>query len=190
MFHIDEDAINLFNSGKDTQGKRIAFVQAHPTLVLDTRHFDADFTDHLLASFDDLDGMTDGLLIHGDNWQALNLLREKYAEEVKCIYIDPLYNTGEDGFLYKDYYQHCSTWLSMMDNLMPSWLQLLANSGSFVSHIDEHEFNRLEQLISMRFGPEQNVGPIVWDKRIPKVMQPRLQVSTSIYAGQSKTITR
>ena len=167
LFHIDEDAINLFNSGKDTQGKRIAFVQAHPTLVLDTRHFDADFTDHLLASFDDLDGMTDGLLIHGDNWQALNLLREKYAEEVKCIYIDPLYNTGEDGFLYKDYYQH-STWLSMMDNLMPSWLQLLANSGSFVSHIDEHEFNRLEQLISMRFGPEQNVGPIVWDKRNPK----------------------
>ena len=45
--------------------------------MLDTRHFHADFTDRLLASFDDLDGMTDGLLIHSENWQALRLTCRK-----------------------------------------------------------------------------------------------------------------
>ena len=47
-------------------------------LVLDTGHFDAGFNDRLLASFDDLDGMIDGLLVHSENWQALNLFGEKY----------------------------------------------------------------------------------------------------------------
>ena len=117
LFHIDEDAINLFNSGKDTQGKRVAFMQAHPTLVLDTRHFAADFTDQLLASFDDLDEMTDGLLIHSENWQALNLLQEKYAEQVKCIYIDPPYNTNESEILYKNGYKN-SSWLTMIEGLL------------------------------------------------------------------------
>ena len=44
--------------------------------MLDTRHFDRDFVDRLLGSFDDLDEMTDGLLVHSENWQALNLLGE------------------------------------------------------------------------------------------------------------------
>ena len=151
----------------DDKERSEAYLQAHPTLVLDTKHFDADFTDRLLATIDDLNGKTDGLLVHSESWQALGLLQEKYVGTVKCIYIDPLYNTGQDGFMYKDNYQH-STWLAMMDNLIPHWRSLLTESGSLVSHIDEHEFNRLDQLISMRFGADQNVGPIVWDKRNPK----------------------
>ena len=150
LFHIDEDAINLFNSGQDTQGKRIAFVQAHPTLVLDTRHFDADFTDHLLASFDDLDGMTDGLLIHGDNWQALNLLREKYAEEVKCIYIDPPYNTSASEIIYKNGYKH-SSWLSLMENRISISADLMRDSAVLTIAIDENEMERLSFLLDRLF---------------------------------------
>ena len=74
MFHIDEEQTDLFSSGKSKKDKRIAFLKAHPTLVLDTKHFDQDFVDRLLASFEDLDKMTDGLLIHSENFQALNLL--------------------------------------------------------------------------------------------------------------------
>ena len=144
-----------------------AFLRAHPTLVLDTKHFNAAVADRLLASFEDIDESTVGLLVHGENWQALRLMQEKYNGTVKCVYIDPLYNTGQDGFMYKDSYQH-STWLAMMDNLMPHWRSPLAESGSLVSHIDEHEFNHFDQLISMHFGTEQNVGPIIWDKRNPK----------------------
>ena len=135
--------------------------------MLDTKHFDVDFTDRLLETINDLNAKTDGLLVHSENWQALSLMQEKYRGTTECIYIDPLYNTGQDGFMYKDSYQH-STWLAMMDNLMPHWQSLLTESGSLVSHIDEHEFNQFDQLISMRFGAEQNVGPIVWDKRNPK----------------------
>ena len=98
LFHIDEEETNLFNAGKSKKDKRIAFLKAHPTLVLDTKHFDQNFVDRLLGSFDDLDEMTDGLLVHGENFQALNLLLEKYREKIKCIYIDPPYNTGDDEF--------------------------------------------------------------------------------------------
>ena len=163
LFHIDEDAINLFNSGKDTQGKRVAFMQAHPTLVLDTRHFAADFTDQLLASFDDLDEMTDGLLIHSENWQALNLLQEKYAEQVKCIYIDPPYNTGDDGFIYRDAYQH-SCWLAMMrDRAMLSKF-LMNEKSSFWANLDDIEIAHFRLLLDSIFGPEHFIGNIAWKK--------------------------
>ena len=142
LFDIDEDAVNLFN--------RIAFVRAHPTLVLDTRYFDADFTDRLLASFDDLDGMTDGLLIHGDNWQALNLLRKKYAEEVKCIYIDPPYNTSASEIIYKNGYKH-SSWLSLMENRIVAAKHLLHQNAAWVMAIDDTEMVGLSQLIDLGF---------------------------------------
>jgi len=74
LFHIDDlpaapdaaqagEEINLFNSGKDKKGKRLAFLKAHPTLVLDTKNFDQNFVDRLLASFNDLAEMTNGLLL-------------------------------------------------------------------------------------------------------------------------------
>lgn len=85
----------------------------HPTLVVDTGFYlvsDPRFQDDLLSlsEFDNLDEHTDGLLINSENWQALNLLQEKFREKVKCFYIDPPYNTGGDGFLYKDSFRHSS----------------------------------------------------------------------------------
>jgi hypothetical protein len=78
------------------------FLRQYPTLVVDTRHFSEDFKWRLLAHFDDLDEALDGVLIKSENFQALNLLLEKYRGKVKCIYIDPPYNTGNDEFIYKD----------------------------------------------------------------------------------------
>ena len=161
-----EEWCDLCGIDRDTDRNEI-FLSKSPTLMLDTRHFDESFVDQLLASFENLEIATDGLMIHGDNWQAMQLLGRKYSGQIDCIYIDPPYNTGQDDFLYKDHYQH-STWLTMMDGLMPLWKQMLANTGSLVSHIDEHEVNRLDELISMRFGIHQNVGPMIWDKRNPK----------------------
>ena len=153
--------------GIGSVGRKADFLEKHPALMVDTKHFDQKFVDGVLASFDDLEEVTDGLLVHGENWQALRLMCEKHRKTVSLTYIDPTYNTGKDDFLYKDSYQH-STWLTMMDNLMPFWLSVLTSRGSLVSHIDEHEFNRLSELIDVRFGAEQNVGPIIWDKRHPK----------------------
>ncbi len=82
--------------------------------MLDTKHFDQDFVDRLLASFDDLDEMTDGLLVHSENFQALNLLGE-IPREVKCIYIDPPYNTQSDEFPLQERLPALN-WLAMMAN--------------------------------------------------------------------------
>jgi adenine-specific DNA-methyltransferase len=147
--------------------EKVAFLKAHPTLVVDTRHFDEAFKLRLLAAIPDLDEATDGLLIHSENFQALNLLQARYREQVKCIYIDPPYNTGSDEFIYRDNYQH-SSWIAMMDNRLPLARSLMLQAGSLVCHIDEHEVNTLERLLDEHFGPQQNIGPIVWDKRNPK----------------------
>ncbi|MBO9347233.1 MAG: site-specific DNA-methyltransferase, partial [Chloroflexus sp.] len=164
LFAVDAMPTDLLSGDPTTPEGRIAFLKAHPTLVLDTRHFPPDFTDRLLASFDDLDEMTDGLLVHSENWQALNLLQEKYRERVKCIHIDPPYNTQTSGFLYKNDYQH-SSWLAMMENRVRISQTLLAHDGHFLSHIDENEYERLKILFDIVGIPD--AGTVIWDKRNP-----------------------
>ena len=91
----------------------VDFLKENLNLVLDTCHFDSNFKDRLLAHFDDLDNETDGLLIHGENFQGLNLLTEKYSKSLKTIYIDPPYNTDASAILYKNNYKD-SSWLALM----------------------------------------------------------------------------
>ncbi len=165
LFHINEEEENLFNSGMNKKDKRIAFLNAHPTLVLDTKHFDEHFVDKLLASFDDLDEMTDGLLIHSENFQALSLLLEKYRERVKCIYIDPPYNTGNDEFIYKDTYQHAS-WLSMMWDRLFSGRQLLGPRGLLWCTLDDHEKDNMCEIGKAVFGVPNLFPIVVWQHSI------------------------
>ncbi len=161
LFAIDELPRDLLSGDLSTPEGRVAFLKAHPTLVLDTRHFPPDFTDRLLASFDNLDELTDGLLVHAENWQALNLLQEKYRERVKCIYIDPPYNTGSDEFVYKDAYQH-SSWLAMMDNRVNLSCSLLNDDGVNLISIDDNEHTKLTQLLETIFGVENKIATIIW----------------------------
>ncbi|MBU1206970.1 MAG: site-specific DNA-methyltransferase [Proteobacteria bacterium] len=164
LFHIDEEQTDLFNSSKSKKDKRIAFLKAHPTLVLDTNHFHRDFVDRLLGSFDALDEKIDGLLVHSENLNALNLLLEYYKGAVQCIHIDPPYNTETSGFLYKNAYQH-SSWLCMMlDRILASY-PMLNNEGSYIAHVDENEYERLHLLFESLNSPY--LGTVVWDKRNP-----------------------
>jgi len=164
MFHIDEEETNLLTVGKAKNDRRLEFLKSHPTLVLDTRHFPVYFADRVLASFDDLDGVTDGLLVHSENWQALNLLTEKYRGQVKCIHIDPPYNTQTSGFLYKNDYKH-SSWLAMMENRLSMARCLLTVMGHFLCHIDENEYECLKKLMDNLQIPD--AGTVIWDKRNP-----------------------
>ena len=147
------------SSGAMGADRRINFLKAHPTLVVDTRHFDEEFVDRLLASFDDLDGMTDGLLVHSENWQALNLLQEKYRESVKCIYIDPPYNTDASAIMYKNGYKD-SSWLTMMRNNLLSAKTLLPNDGILCCAIDDEEAWRLRALMQATFERELGIAPV------------------------------
>lgn len=132
----------------------VEFLKANPYLVLDTAFFDADLKYKLLASIDDFDEQCDGLLIHSENFQALNLLQEKYRESIKCIYIDPPYNAPSSLIAYKNNYKD-SSWLSMMYNRISASKSLL-NSDDFVNMvaIDEVEQEVLGQIISQSF-PEK-----------------------------------
>jgi adenine-specific DNA-methyltransferase len=150
LFHIDEEETNLFNSGKDKKGKRVAFLKGHPTLVLDTRHFDTGFVDRLLGSIDDLDGKIDGLLLHGENFQALSLLMEKYRGTVDCGYIDPPFNAQSSEIVYKNSYKH-SSWLALIENRLSLSRELLAASHVYVIAIDEVEQEKLGLLLSHLF---------------------------------------
>jgi len=163
LLHIEEDQQNLFTTGKHKKEQRIEFLKSHPSLPLDTRHFPPGFTDRLLAGYENLDEMTDGLLVHSENWQALNMLLEKYRERVKQVHIDPPYNTDASGFIYKNDYCH-SSWLSMMKDRIIQARKMLQPGGLFTCHIDENEFERLRLLLEQMFG---YVGTAVWDKLNP-----------------------
>lgn len=138
----------------------------YPHLVVDTALFEPTFQADVLREIKHLDDKTNGLLIHSDNFQALNLLQERYKEQVKCIYIDPPYNTGEDGFPYKDNYKS-SSWLSMFEDRLNLASKLLNSQGLLACHMDEHEHLGLEVLIKNCFG-NGDLGKLIWDKRNPK----------------------
>jgi adenine-specific DNA-methyltransferase len=123
-------------------------------LPLDTKYF-KDLELDILALFDDLDASLDGWLIHSENYQALNTLLPKFRERVKAIYIDPPYNTGGDGFIYKDVFKHAS-WLTMMENRLRIGRDLLDGDGIIFSSIDENELTNLSHLLLGVFGERLN----------------------------------
>ena len=136
----------------------------YPTLPLDTQYFDEKFIDKLLALFDDLESHIDGLLLNSENFQALDLLMEKYRNSIRCVHIDPPYNTNTSGFLYKNDYQH-SSWLTMMENRLSLAEQLMAPDSCILCHIDENEYENLFKVFNTL--QMKNQGTVVWDKRNP-----------------------
>jgi adenine-specific DNA-methyltransferase len=140
-----------------------SFLDDQPTLVVNTAHFEVDFKEHMLRGFEDLDAVTDGLLIHSENYQALRLLERKYVGKIKCIYIDPPYNTGSDEFIYKDRYRH-SSWLSMMEERLRLARNVLSFDGSIFVSIDDHEQSSVRKLLDEIFGSENFVATLIWQK--------------------------
>ena len=156
-----EEWEDLFAIDEIADGEGNDFLKANSYLVLDTRHFDCDFKDRLLTALSEnssLDEEIDGLLIDGDNLQAQNLLKMRYREQVQCVYIDPPFNTGLDGFLYKDGYFH-SSWLAMMESRIRETDALLSRDGTLYVHIDYTEKERLKLLLDTYFS---YITEIVW----------------------------
>jgi adenine-specific DNA-methyltransferase len=160
LFHIHEIEESITQPGY-SEPLTEEFLKANPFLVLDTKHFSEDFKDRLLASIEDLDEQTGGLLIESENFQALNLLQERYREQVKCIYIDPPYNTSASEILYKNDYKH-SSWLSLIDNRVGISKSLLTkNQGTFCVTIDDTEFHRLWYVTVNHFSAENHIGTVL-----------------------------
>lgn len=137
----------------------VRFLEQNPTLVLDTAFFDDDFKHTLLAAIENVDEQCQGLLVNSENFQALRLLNRRYAGDVKCVYVDPPYNTGDDDFAYKDNYQE-SSWLTCIDNRLELTKPYYQDGGSFAASIDINEVDQLTQLLDKNIGKEQRKANI------------------------------
>ena len=161
LFAVDEIPVN--GGATWSNPPSVDFLKANPYLVLDTRHFDCDFTDRLLAALADagsLDDQLDGLLVHGENFQALNLLQARYHGQVNTIYIDPPYNTNEKNtIVYKNGYRH-SSWLAMIQNRATLSKALLTKQGVFQCAIDDTETWKLRGILDLCFGQENRIATI------------------------------
>jgi len=146
MYAIDEIKGDL-NTTAFTNPPSIEFLKENQNLIVDTKNFPTTFRDRLIASIDNIDENTNGLMINGDNIQAISLLQKKYNGKIDCIHIDPPYNTDTSGFLYKNNFKH-SSWISMMDNRINSSIPLMAVDGTFICHIDENEYENLWNLFN------------------------------------------
>lgn len=108
------------------------------------------------------DPNTENMLIHGDNLLALKALLPEYEGKVKCIYIDPPYNTGNAFEHYDDSVEH-STWLSLMKPRLELLRMLLGEAGSIWVSLDDNEFAYLKVLMDEIFGRNNFLGDIIWN---------------------------
>ncbi|MCS3665056.1 adenine-specific DNA-methyltransferase [Salinibacter ruber] len=169
LYSVEDWDNGLFSQGYEDGAFTRDFLEAHPHVMIDTRHFDQSFVDTLLDHLSDLDDeglseVVDGLCIQGENFQALNLLRERFKEKVDCVYIDPPYNTGNDGFLYKDTYRH-SSWMSMIGDRVPPTADLLSEEGVFLLSCDDNEEHRLRNMMETVMPSVDFMSNLVWKSR-------------------------
>ncbi len=160
MFAIDKIAKDLNGPGYSAP-LSVDFLKSHQQLPIDTRHFHCSFTDILIASYERLDYQTDAVLVRSENYQALRLLENKYSGKAKLVYIDPPYNTGSDGFLYKDSYQS-SSWLSMIADRATAAFRFLKEDDSFFAvSIDKRQMYEAKLVLQAVLSPLSFVNSIV-----------------------------
>ena len=107
---------------------------------------------------------TENMLIHGDNLLALKALESKYAGQVKCIYIDPPYNTGYAFSHYDDNLEH-SQWLNLMRPRLDILFRLLSDDGSIWISIEDDEGHYLKVLCDEIFGRQNFISTVIWQKK-------------------------
>ena len=168
LFAIDEitsQATNgLFEEGKSGYSVplTVEFLKENPFLVLDTKFYTTEFKNALLASIDHIDEQCDGLLINSENFQALELLQEKYKDSIGGIYYDPPYNTKKNEFIFKDNMKH-SSWMSMMDDRLFATKNLMTRDSAIMISCDENEVSNLRMLMFHVFGEDNYLSDIIWE---------------------------
>lgn len=110
------------------------------------------------------DPNSNNILIHGDNLIALKALERDFAGKIKCIYIDPPYNTGSAFEHYDDNVEH-SIWLSLMQKRLELLHTLLSDDGSIWISIDDDEGHYLKVLCDEIFGRNNFVSTVIWEKK-------------------------
>ena len=140
------------------------FLKMHPTLMVDTRHLGFAFTARLLEAIGELDDQMDGLLFHGENFQALRLMSARYQGQIQCVYIDPPYNAPKSEIAYKNNYKH-SSFLSLIEGRLNVSKSLSSLDGSHIVAIDKNENNGVFRVLSEVFPSHDKVAVTVEHNR-------------------------
>ena len=146
-----------------------AYLDANDKLVVDTALFDPAFadkllaSDHVLAGKPTLDEATTGVLFHSENFQALNLMQERYRGQLKCVYIDPPYNTDASPIMYKNGYRR-SSWLSLISDRMTLDHRMRKTSSLRCIAIDEFEYPNLQGLLEATSADVHHATAVVRSK--------------------------
>ena len=158
LFGIDEIRENLTTPG---YSKKVTaeFLRTYPTLVVDTRHYGEGFTARLLEALGDVDEQTDGVLFHGENFQALSVMRARYRERMQSIYIDPPYNTAASEIDYKNSYKH-SSWLSLIQDRVDHARAVMGGDSVICVAIDDAEFARMHLALLDIFGEQNHLATV------------------------------
>ena len=130
-----------------------AVKMTHP---VDTKMLSPNLRDRVIESIDHTGIL--GTLVIGDNRAALALCERHLKGRVRMVYMDPPFNTGNDGFAYKDHYMH-STWLSMMQDRIELLARTLTDDGTLYAHIDYDEKERLKLLLDQSLW---YITEIIW----------------------------
>ncbi|WP_120869192.1 site-specific DNA-methyltransferase [Helicobacter pylori] len=123
-------------------------------------------------------------LIKGNNLIALHSLKKKFAKQVKCIYIDPPYNTGNDSFNYNDNFNH-SSWLVFMKNRLEAAREFLSDDGVIFVQCDDNEQAYLKVLMDEVFLRENFIACFVWEKTSNSLS--RIRIKTEYILCYEKT---
>jgi adenine-specific DNA-methyltransferase len=110
------------------------------------------------------DTASENMLIHGDNLLALKALEQQYTGKIKCVAIDPPYNTGHAFEQYDDGIEH-SQWLSLMKPRLDILKRLMSEDGSIWICIDDDESHYLKLLCDEVFGRQNFVANVIWQKK-------------------------
>ncbi|GAA6843082.1 hypothetical protein CHA185_13450 [Helicobacter pylori] len=124
-------------------------------------------------------------LIKGNNLIALYSLKKKFAKQVKCIYIDPPYNTGNDSFNYNDNFNH-SSWLVFMKNRLEAAREFLSDDGVIFVQCDDNEQAYLKVLMDEIFGRENFIACFVWEKTSNSLSRIRIKTEYILCYEQTK----
>jgi adenine-specific DNA-methyltransferase len=128
-------------------------------LPVDTTLLPPRVARELKAAMGDMLDTPTGLIVSSENYQALRLLRASYGGRCQLAYLDPPYNTGGDGFLYRDGYRE-SSWTSMILDRLKAGVPLLSDDSALFVSIDEHSNHTLKRICRALFGESNEIGEI------------------------------
>ena len=192
LFSLDE--IKGEKPGEEAYSESLtpAFLRANTNLVVDTALFDSEFKIRLVSALDEIDSKVDGLLIHSDNFQALQLIERCFKNRIKCIYIDPPYNTESSAILYKNNYRH-SSWCTMMRDRISIARNLLRDDGALFVSIDKTERTILEHALDDVFGADNHIEELIWTQATANSQLPNYSTNheyVEVYARDRGTVER